>query len=81
MAQVRNNQSRFGGQYMIQDRDHMSEIDQATDKANRGGVRQSEQSQSEGRQQGGDDQRADRQQGGGRRQSSLSEDPIKNNRR
>jgi hypothetical protein len=38
MAEVRNNEGRFGGQYMIQDRDHMSEIGQSADKANRGGV-------------------------------------------
>jgi hypothetical protein len=79
MAQVRNNESQFGGEYMIQDRDHMSEIDQAADDANRGRVRQSEQSQSGGRQQGGDDSAsgqqgsgdhsANRQQGGGRRQN------------
>ena len=69
MTEVRNNQSRFGGQYMIQDSDHMSEIEQTTDKANRGGVRQSDQSQSGGRQQGGDDQSASTQQAGGRRQS------------
>jgi len=68
MAEVRNNENRFGGEYMIQDRDHMSEISQTTDKANRGGVRQSEQSHAEGRQQGGD-QGAGRQQGGGQRQS------------
>jgi hypothetical protein len=68
MAEVRNNQSQFGGEYMIQDRDHMSEIDQATDNAKHGGVRQSEQSQSSSRQQGGDDS-ANRQQGGGRRQN------------
>ena len=68
MAQVSNSEDRFGGEYMIQDRDHMSEIDQATDKANRGGVRQSDQSQSDTRQQGGED-RASKQQGGGLHQS------------
>jgi hypothetical protein len=69
MAEVRNDESRFGGQYMIQDRDHMSDIAQTSDKANRSGVRQSEQSQSESRQQGAGDDSAGRQQGGGRRQS------------
>lgn len=55
---------------MIQDRDHMSEIQETKDKATRGGVRQSQQSQSEARQQGGDDQGA-KSQGGGRRQGLL----------
>jgi hypothetical protein len=64
MAEVRNNESRFGGEYMIQDRDHMSEINQATNEADRGGARQSEQSQSDSRQQGGDDD-ANAQQGSG----------------
>jgi hypothetical protein len=68
MAEDRNDQSRFGGEYMIQDRDHMSEISQVADKANRGGVRQVEQAQTDGRQQGGD-QSAGGQQGGGRRQA------------
>ncbi len=67
MVEDRNNQSRFGGEYMIQDSDHMSEIPQSTDKANRG-VRQAEQSHSESRQQGGDQGEGARQ-GGGRRQS------------
>ncbi len=67
MAEDRN-ESRFGGQYMVQDRDHMSEIRQTTDKANRG-VRQSEQSQSGGGQQGNGDQSALAQQGDRRRQS------------
>ena len=50
MAEERNKESRLGGQYMVQDRNHMGEIAQAPDKANRGRVRQSEQSQSGGRQ-------------------------------
>ena len=70
MAEDRNDASRFGGQYMIQDRDHMSGISQETDKADRG-VRQSDQSQSGGRQQGGDDHGAASQQGGGRRRPIL----------
>ena len=70
MTEVRNNESRFGGQYMIQDRDHMSEIPQTSDKAGRSGVRQSEQSQSDARQQGSGDDSASRQQGD-RRSRSL----------
>jgi hypothetical protein len=69
MAQV-NDQDRFGGPYMIQDHDHMSGIQETTDKAARGGVRQSQQSQPESRQQGGDDQGA-KSQGEGRRQRLL----------
>ncbi len=68
MAEDRNDQSRFGGQYMVQDRDHMSEISDAPDKSNRGVVRQPEQSQPVARQQGGNDSPTG-QQGGGRRQS------------
>ena len=64
MAQV-GNESGLGGEFMIQDRDH--EIDRATDKANRG-VRQSEQSQTGGRQQGSGDTTAGRQQDARRRQ-------------
>jgi hypothetical protein len=64
MSQVGNNQDRFGGQYMVQDRNHLSEISPATDKAPRG-VRQSDQSQDATRQQGGD-QGANTQQGGRR---------------
>jgi len=63
MSKVHNSESSFGGQYMIQDRDHMSEISQETDQANRGGVRQADQTQSGGRQQGSGDQSASRQQG------------------
>ena len=58
MTQVGNNEDRFGGPYMIQDRDHMSEIDQPKEKANKGDVRQVEQSQTNGRQQGGGDNSA-----------------------
>ena len=68
MAEDRNEASRFGGQYMVQDRDHMSEIAPVEDSANRGAVRQSEQSQTGARQQGGE--RTTRgQQSGGPRQS------------
>ena len=69
MSQVGNNEDRFGGEYMIQDRDHMSEIGQDTDKATRGGVRQSEQSQTGGRQQGSGDNSASNRQGERQRQS------------
>jgi len=67
MAQVGNNENRFGGEFMIQDSDHMSEIDQSADSANRGNVRQVEQSQTGARQQGSGDQNASSQQGGERR--------------
>ena len=68
MADV-NSENRFGGEYMIQDCDHMSAIPQAPDKAKRGGTRQSEQSQTDDRQQGGDDQSANSRQGERQRQS------------
>lgn len=48
-----NNESQFSGEYMIQDRDHMSGVGQPKAKAN-GSVRQAEQSSSGARQQGGD---------------------------
>jgi hypothetical protein len=67
MAEARNNESRFGGEFMIQDRDHMSDTAPANETANRGGARQIEQSQDGGRQQGGD-HNADRQQGDRRSQ-------------
>lgn len=70
MAEVRN-ESRMGGEFMIQDLNHMGEITQTTDKATRGGVRQSDQAQSVGRQQGGDDQSVNSQQGGARRRPIL----------
>jgi hypothetical protein len=54
MAQVGNNEN-LGGPYMVQDRDHMSKISPATDKAKRSGVRQQEQSHESSRQQGNDD--------------------------
>jgi hypothetical protein len=58
MAQVGNSQDRFGGEYMIQDRDHMSETNQVTDNANRGSARQAEQSQKNGRRQVNGDRNA-----------------------
>src|SRR5271155_5147510 len=63
MAQVRNSEDRFGGEYMVQDSNHMSGINQVTDKANRGNARQAEQSQAGGRQQGSGDHNASSQQG------------------
>jgi hypothetical protein len=71
MSQAGNSENRFGGQYMIQDRDHMSEISQTTDEAKHGDVRQSEQSQQYGRQQGAGDRSASRQQGDGRSRQSY----------
>ena len=67
MAQVGNTQDRFGGEFMIQDRDHMSDINQVTEKASRGSARQAEQSQVGARQQGSVDHGASSQQGGERR--------------
>jgi hypothetical protein len=55
MAQDKLAENRFGGEYMIQDRNHMSEITPATDKANRGDARQAEQGHAVDRQQAGDD--------------------------
>jgi hypothetical protein len=66
MAQVGNSENSFGGEYMIQDHDHMSEISNSTDSAQRGNARQVEQSQSRDRQQGSVDQNASAQQGGER---------------
>ncbi len=60
MAQVGNSEDRFGGEYMIQDRDHMSEIGQGEQNAQRGS-RQADQSQNAGRQQG--DQKTARKDG------------------
>lgn len=64
MTQVGNNENRFGGEYMIQDSDHMSGIAQVTD--NKRSARQADQSQASGRQQGSVDQNASAQQGGER---------------
>ena len=63
MSQVGNSQDRSGGQYMVQDSDHMGESSQGSEKANRGRARQSEQSQKHGRQIGSFGRMADRQQG------------------
>jgi hypothetical protein len=69
MAADRNNVSRLGGQYMVQDRDHVSEANELADTAKRGNIRQAEQSQSGGGQQGGGDHSASRKQGEQRRQA------------
>jgi hypothetical protein len=63
MAQVGNSEDRFGGEYMVQDRDHMGETSQVTDKANRGRAKQADQSQQQGRQQVNGNRYADDQQG------------------
>ena len=42
MAKVSNDVSRFGGEFMIQDRDHMSGVRQSTDSATRGSVSKSD---------------------------------------
>ncbi len=67
MAQVGNNEDRLGGEFMIQDRDHAVQGSPQANKANRGNVRQSEQSHSGARQQGSGDNATGRQ--GGRRQA------------
>ena len=61
MAQVGNTEDRLGGEYMIQDRDHMSEIHSDSQGVQRA-TRQADQSQSRNRQQGsGDQQTSDHQ--------------------
>ena len=67
MAQVGNSAERFGGEFMIQDSDHMSDIKPVTEKASRGNARQAEQSQAGARQQGSVDHGTSSQQGGERR--------------
>jgi hypothetical protein len=65
MAQVGNNENRFGGEFMIQDRDHLSEIPNY-DQDNRG---QAEQSQTVAGQQGGNKNREGSQRGGSQPQA------------
>jgi general stress protein YciG len=60
MAEEKREAERQGGEYMIQDRDHMSETGQLGGQARHGGGRQSEQSQ------GGSGQGGSGQQGGER---------------
>jgi hypothetical protein len=66
MAQVGNSEDRFGGEYMIQDNDHMGNVGKAQRIARTDRAHQSEQSGSSSRQQGGDHQDSG-QQGGERR--------------
>jgi hypothetical protein len=66
MAQVGNTADRLGGEFMIQDRDHMSE----SSETSTGVARQSEQSQSGRHQQGSGDQHVSGQQGGEQRRKS-----------
>ena len=67
MATDRNKADRLDGPYMIQDRDHMSEIGQVGGEAKGRGGRQAEQSQSDSRQHGSDQQGGERS----RRRSKL----------
>ncbi len=60
----KNKADRLGGEYMIQDRDHMSEMGQMGGQANSGNPPQAEQSQGASRQHGGDQYGGSRQQGG-----------------
>ncbi len=64
MSQAGNNDNQFSGPYMIQDRDHA--VSQSQGGTKRTSARQSEQSHSETRQQGGE--QANRKQPSGRRQ-------------
>jgi hypothetical protein len=59
MSKVNNNEVDLGGPYMVQDHDHMSDSQQNANKANRGKVRQADQSQPEARQQGGSDRKSE----------------------
>jgi hypothetical protein len=52
MAENRNKSDRLGGEYMIQDRDHMSDAGQVGGGARNTGSRQSEQSHADRPQQG-----------------------------
>lgn len=70
MGQDRNQADRLGGEYMIQDRDHMSETGQMGDEASDRGAQQSDQSQGGGSRQQGDDQQSGRQQGGEQKRRS-----------
>lgn len=58
MAEEKRNAEQFGGEYMIQDRDHMNQMGGQT-----GGGRQSDQSQGDSRQQGGEQRRKAGEQG------------------
>lgn len=53
MSQIGNNPEQVGGEYMVQDRDHMVDFGQRSDKAKTGRARQAEQGQNETAQQAG----------------------------
>jgi len=78
MAEV--NQNRFGGEWMVQDSDHMSGIPQAAEDASLFNARQADQAQSGGRQQGGNDQGAGRQQGGENQSSGRQQGGARRSR-
>lgn len=67
MAEDRSKAPNAGGPYMIQDRDHMSDIAQAGGETGRSDRPQSQQGQSGGGQQGGDLHSDSGQQNGERR--------------
>ena len=52
MPEDKREAERLGGEHMIHDRDHTTDIGQMGGESRRGGARQSEQSQSGSRQQG-----------------------------
>jgi len=60
MAEDKREVEREGGEYMIQDRDHTSEVGQMGGKASHGRGRQSEQSQGGSQQHGGGQQGGER---------------------
>ena len=66
MVEDRNKANRLGGPYMIQDRDHMSEVGQTGGEVRHGSGRQVEQSQGDTRQQGSGQHSSSGQQGGER---------------
>jgi hypothetical protein len=66
MAEGKNEAEWHGGEYMIQDRDHMGAAGQMGGEAGRGRSRQSEQSQAGSRQPGGRQDSESGQQGGER---------------
>jgi hypothetical protein len=70
MAKSPNNPNRFGGPYLIQDSDHLTETIKASFGEQPKASRQTDQSQSDDRQQGGDDNHPTGQQGGSKRRRS-----------
>lgn len=67
MAEEKRNAEQQGGEYMIQDRDHLSGIGQVGGESNRGRGRQSEQSMGDSRHEGTGQQGGERS----RRRSKL----------